>query len=44
VFSSTLTIGGVGFLMFGIYVAILKLLRVSEIDAALAGLKGILRR
>jgi putative peptidoglycan lipid II flippase len=44
VLSSTLTIGGVGFLMFGIYVVILKLLRVSEIDTALAGLKGILRR
>lgn len=44
VLSSTLTIGGVGFLMFGVYVVILKLLRVSEIDSALAGLKGILRR
>jgi putative peptidoglycan lipid II flippase len=44
VLSSTLTIGGVGFLMFGVYTVILKLLRVSEIDTALAGLKGILRR
>jgi putative peptidoglycan lipid II flippase len=44
VLSSALTIGGVGFLMFGVYTVILKLLRVSEIDTALAGLRGILRR
>jgi putative peptidoglycan lipid II flippase len=44
VLSSSLTIAGVGFLMFAIYTIALRLLRVSEIDTALAGFKGILRR
>jgi putative peptidoglycan lipid II flippase len=44
VLSSSLTIAGVGFVMFGIYVIALRLLKVSEIDTALAGFKGILRR
>ena len=44
VVSSSLTIAGVGFLMFAIYSIALRLLRVSEIDIALAGLKGIVRR
>ena len=44
VLSSSLTIAGVGFLMFAIYTIALRLLRVPEIDTALAGFKGILRR
>jgi putative peptidoglycan lipid II flippase len=44
VLSSSLTIALIGFLMFGVYTVALRLLRVSEIDTALAGLKGILRR
>ena len=44
VVSSSLTIAGVGFLMFAVYSIALRLLRVSEIDIALAGLKGIVRR
>lgn len=44
VLSSSLTIALVGFVMFAIYTVALRLLRVSEIDTALAGLKGILRR
>jgi putative peptidoglycan lipid II flippase len=44
VLSSSLTIAGVGFVMFGIYAIALRLLKVPEIDTALAGLKGILRR
>ena len=44
VLSSSLTIAGVGAVMFGVYVIALRLLRVSEIDTALAGFKGILRR
>ena len=44
VLSSSLTIAGVGFLMFAIYTIALRLLRVPEIDSALAGFKGILRR
>jgi len=44
VWTSSLTIAGVGFAMFGIYTITLRLLRVPEIDTALAGLKGILRR
>jgi hypothetical protein len=44
ILSSSLTIGLVGFVMFAIYSIALRLLRVSEIDTALAGLKGILRR
>lgn len=44
VLSSSLTITGVGFLMFAIYTIALRLLRVPEIDTALAGFKGILRR
>lgn len=44
VLSSSLTIGMVGFLMFGVYLVALRLLKVSEIDTAIAGLKGILRR
>jgi putative peptidoglycan lipid II flippase len=44
VLSSSLTIAGVGFVMFGVYVIALRLLKVSEIDTALAGFKGILRR
>jgi len=44
VFSSSLTIAGVGFLMFAIYTIAMRLLRVPEIDTALAGFKGILRR
>ena len=44
VVSSSITIAGVGFLMFAIYSIALRLLRVSEIDIALAGLKGIVRR
>ena len=44
VLSSTLTIGLVGFVMFTLYLVTLRLLKVSEVDSALAGLKGILRR
>ena len=44
VWSSTLTIGLVGFVMFTLYLVTLRLLKVSEVDSALAGLKGILRR
>lgn len=44
VLSSSLTIALIGFLMFGVYTVALRLLRVPEIDTALAGLKGILRR
>lgn len=44
VLSSSLTIALIGFVMFAIYTVALRLLRVSEIDTALAGLKGILRR
>ena len=44
VLSSTLTIGLVGFVMFALYLVTLRLLKVSEVDSALAGLKGILRR
>jgi putative peptidoglycan lipid II flippase len=44
VLSSSLTIAGVGFVMFTVYTIALRLLRVSEIDTALAGFKGILRR
>jgi putative peptidoglycan lipid II flippase len=44
VLSSSITVAGVGFLMFAIYAIALRLLKVSEIDTALAGLKGILRR
>ena len=44
VLSSSLTIAGVGFVMFAVYTIALRLLRVSEIDTALAGFKGILRR
>ena len=44
VWSSTLTIGLVGFVMFSLYLVTLRLLKVSEVDSALAGLKGILRR
>jgi hypothetical protein len=44
VLSSSLTIAGVGFLMFAIYTIALRLLRVPEIDTALAGFKGILGR
>lgn len=44
VLSSSLTIGLIGFVMFGVYTVALRLLRVPEIDTALAGLKGILRR
>jgi hypothetical protein len=39
-----LTIALVGFLMFAVYSIALRLLKVSEIDAAISGLKGILRR
>jgi putative peptidoglycan lipid II flippase len=44
VLSSSLTIALIGFVMFGAYTVALRLLRVPEIDTALAGLKGILRR
>ncbi len=44
ILSSSLTIALVGFLMFAIYTLALRLLKVPEIDTALAGLKGILRR
>ena len=44
ILSSSLTIALVGFVMFAVYSIALRLLRVSEIDTALAGLKGILRR
>jgi putative peptidoglycan lipid II flippase len=44
VLSSTLTIGLVGLVMFTLYLVTLRLLKVSEVDSALAGLKGILRR
>jgi len=44
VWSSTLAIGLVGFVMFTLYLVTLRLLKVSEVDSALAGLKGILRR
>ena len=44
VLSSSLTIALIGFVMFGVYTVALRLLRVPEIDTALAGLKGILRR
>ena len=44
VWYSTLTIGLVGFVMFTLYLVTLRLLKVSEVDSALAGLKGILRR
>ena len=44
VLSSSLTIAGVGFLMFAIYTIALRLLRVPELETALAGFKGILRR
>jgi putative peptidoglycan lipid II flippase len=42
--SSTITIFGLGFVMFAIYSICLRLLKVSEIDTAISGLKGILRR
>ena len=44
VLSSSLTIALVGFVMFSVYTVALRLLKVPEIDTALAGLKGILRR
>lgn len=44
ILSSSLTIALVGFLMFAVYSIALRLLRVPEIDAAISGLKGILRR
>ena len=44
VLSSSLTIALIGFVMFAVYAIALRLLKVSEIDTALAGLKGILRR
>ena len=42
--TSAITIFGLGFVMFGVYAICLRLLKVSEIDTAVAGLKGILRR
>lgn len=44
VLSSALTLALVGFLMFAVYSIALRLLKVPEIDAAISGLKGILRR
>ena len=44
VFTAAITIGLVGATMFAVYILVLRLFRVSEVDTALAGLKGILRR
>ena len=44
VLSAGLSMALVGFVMFGVYVIALKISRAPEIDAVLAGLRGILRR
>jgi hypothetical protein len=44
VVSSGLSMALVGFVMFGVYAAALKVSRSPEIDAVLAGIRGILRR
>ena len=44
VLSAGLSITLVGFVMFGVYVIALKISRAPEIDAVLAGIRGILRR
>jgi putative peptidoglycan lipid II flippase len=44
VLTSGLTMAIVGFVMFAVYVASLKISRSPEINAVLSGLKGILRR
>jgi hypothetical protein len=44
VLSAGLSIAMVGFVMFGVYVVALKISRAPEIDAVLAGIRGILRR
>lgn len=44
VLSAGLSVALVGFVMFGVYVIALKIARAPEIDAVLAGLRGILRR
>ena len=44
VLSAGLSIAMVGFVMFGVYVVFLKISRAPEIDAVLAGIRGILRR
>jgi putative peptidoglycan lipid II flippase len=44
VLSAGLSIALVGFVMFGVYVMLLRISRAPEIDAVLAGIRGILRR
>jgi putative peptidoglycan lipid II flippase len=44
VLSAGLSITLVGFVMFGVYLIALKISRAPEIDAVLAGIRGILRR
>ena len=44
VLTSVITVALSGFVMLGVYVVILRLLKVSEIDSVVSGLKGILRR
>ena len=44
VITSGLSMGLIGFVMFGVYVVALKISRSPEIDTVLAGLKGIVRR
>jgi len=44
ILSSLLTMLITGFAMMGVYAIALRLLRVSEIDTVISGLRGILRR
>jgi hypothetical protein len=44
VLSAGLSMALTGFVMFGVYVLLLRISRAPEIDAVLAGVRGILRR
>ena len=44
ILSSVISVTLIGFVMLGVYMVALRLLKVSEIDSVVSGLRGILRR